>query len=87
MRNVPELLKQSNQAMAERLTDSKNVKKGDFPENMTDIMGFFMGEIDELWAEVDSYKIDYSRIREEAADTMVYLAFLVRLCDKQLEVK
>jgi len=83
MRDYEALLETMLKPVMERLTDPKNVAKGDFPDDPKEIMDLFYLELNELEVELgdllhSSGRID--RIIYEASDVIVCLSFLIKKC-------
>ena len=81
MRDNQKLLEQANKATMERLTDPKNVIKGDFPEKLSEALRLYRLEHEEILAEVMEYPPDFEKLRYEIADTIVTLSFGIQICD------
>jgi len=85
MRNYEELLTHANKAMMERLTDPKNVAKGDFPIRLGIIADGIVEEYHEIMMEFDKARrtavMDKERLRSELSDLMVACSFGIILCD------
>jgi len=85
MRDNQKLLERANKATMERLTDPKNVIKGDFPEKLSEALRLYRLEHEEILAEVMEYPPDFEKLRYEIADGIVCLAFAISCLDRLIE--
>lgn len=94
MRDLLRLVGPSLKAVKERHDDPKNVKKGDYPENIDNIAVLIEGEFDEFHAEhVMFYRThtipdrisQLKRMREENADLLLYAMMMNVAIESKLQ--
>lgn len=87
MKDTEALISTGVEAVRTVLNRPKNLVKGPFPEEIEELYGLALGEINELEDEIFIGSHNLEAIKYEAADACAYLFALIAACDKALEAK
>ena len=82
-RDLNKLLAAINRAVTAVHEDPKNVAKGNYPEDLIQLIRYAKNEVNELIYEIIAPETDYDRIISEAGDCINFLGMIVLEAEKR----